>query len=518
MLSLDSFRAGDSAANLTQAQELYRAGEFARCHESLDALPQDASVVFQRIELLFRERKYAQALSELSNCQVLLRNDEPRRSILLGAAKCYTGDFAAGSHHFAQAENALSKDDALMLQLAHHRGVAAWAMRDDAAAARDAALLEESTAATYRGLGLVLHSWIDVRRGDTPSQVKRLLLALDAFEGAAEPDAYCIAKTIYTVAALCRDIYLPKATRRLKRAVDRVRWSDGLCVERYQITRFLGWIEAVSGNELAAFRLFKQSAALAPSNEWKLLALLDRAQLARSRGEDAFALDELYEAHALASEINWKNLHHEERSALIVLAELFAHVEPKIATRYLQEFAALPPVEASIAYSADRRVNAFAAYSAGIAHKQLGNGAAALGALTDAWETFEQYSYGWRSALAAAAIFELTGARTWLSRAQHAIAPWPNSWIARKVARLDADKPPTAKLTSMQRRIYESLLAGHSTKDIAENLGRSPNTIRNHIAAVFLAFRVKSRAQLLSTTFALSNLRSAEQAFTQASA
>ncbi len=503
---------------LTEVRKSMRAGDFSCCHEMLDTLPNDPCTTLLRSRVLIREAKHAAAIQHLLEVESQVQDgDRALWCTLLGAAHAYSGQFADAQAHFERAA-ALPSDDDVHLDLVYYRGTLARLLRDYDAALSAAAVLEASDEHTYRGLGFTLHSWVEVNRGNAQGQSKLLVRALDAFEKSRERDEYLVGRTLMTLGALCRDTFLASATKRLKSSAERVRWGSSLALDHFQVTRFLASIEALAGNELAAFRLLKLSASLAPSNVWKVLPLLDRAKLARSNGEESFALDQLYEAHALASEVNWVETHNEERCALLILGELFASTDPRIATQYLEKFHALPPVDANLAYASDRRVSAFAAYSAGMAHKQLGNGSVALAALTDAWDTFEEFAYGWRSALAAAAIYELTGARTWLTRAQHAIAPWPNSWIARKVVRLDAEKPPTAKLTSMQHRIYDSLLAGHSTKEIAEKLGRSPNTIRNHIASVFLAFRVKSRAQLLSTSFALSNVRSAEQAYTQASA
>jgi len=507
------FLLDEDADSVTKARKLMRSGEFDRCIELLDQLPQDISIVFLRARVLLRQGRHADAIDILSPVREHANPlQQPELQMLLGAAHAYKGELLPARDYLAASAEGMSEFDPLRFELAYHSGLTAWALHDTDVAVTHATTLESSTEATHKGLGTLLRAWLEIREQRVKSGAKLMLQALDHFERSSTRDDFYIARTLFSLAAICRDAALPAVTRRLRHIVARARWTPNLTLDHFQLTRCLGWIDALEGNELAAFRSFKQSARLAPSTTWKIVTLLDRAKLARSSGEEAFAQDQLHEAHALASEVRWSETHNEERYALLILAELFASTEPKIATAYLEKFRSLPPVDANLAYASDRRVKAFAAYSAGIAYNQLGNGASALAALTDAWETFEQYSYGWRSASAAAAIYELTGARTWLTRAQHAIAPWPNSWIARKIAKLDAEKLPTARLTSTQRRVFDALLAGDSTKEIASRLGRSPNTIRNHIAAVFIAFRVKSRAQLLSSAFALSTLNSAQQA------
>jgi DNA-binding NarL/FixJ family response regulator len=53
-------------------------------------------------------------------------------------------------------------------------------------------------------------------------------------------------------------------------------------------------------------------------------------------------------------------------------------------------------------------------------------------------------------------------------------------------------------LTASQQAVYEQLVLGLSTRDIARQLNRSEFTIRNHVKAVFKTLGVKSRASLVA--------------------
>ncbi|MBD5657068.1 MAG: helix-turn-helix transcriptional regulator [Candidatus Eremiobacteraeota bacterium] len=55
-----------------------------------------------------------------------------------------------------------------------------------------------------------------------------------------------------------------------------------------------------------------------------------------------------------------------------------------------------------------------------------------------------------------------------------------------------------ATLTKAQRAVYDLLVRGRSTSEIAAELGRSEFTVRNHIKVIFKAFRVNSRPALLA--------------------
>lgn len=53
-------------------------------------------------------------------------------------------------------------------------------------------------------------------------------------------------------------------------------------------------------------------------------------------------------------------------------------------------------------------------------------------------------------------------------------------------------------LTHAQRRVFELLLGGESAAAIASRLGLSVFTVNNHTRAIFSAFEVCSRAELMA--------------------
>ena len=55
------------------------------------------------------------------------------------------------------------------------------------------------------------------------------------------------------------------------------------------------------------------------------------------------------------------------------------------------------------------------------------------------------------------------------------------------------------QLTPAQRRVYNEFLRGHSEKEAAAALKISTNTVHSHSRAIYTAFKVSSRAELLSS-------------------
>jgi len=343
-------------------------------------------------------------------------------------------------------------------------------------------------------------SWIALRRGEILRQADELQKALDELDTAAMPDQYFRANALFTLALLCRELPLREIADRVRSVFDGLPWTSGLRLERFQITRFLAAIDELDGNELAAFSGFRRASRLAPSDHWSVLCFLDRALLAKNTGEVAFATEQLLEAHEVAQRLSWNDVTGEERSALLVLAELFAHDDPAVAEQYLARFRTLTTsVIPILSYGTDPRVKGLEAYSQGVAWVRLGDVDEGKAALTEAWSIFEDFNYAWRAALCALALHEITSDRRWIERASRQIEPWPHSWIARRVAEatsssvLRLDRIPPAK-----REVLELVRAGRRNTEIAKQLGRSPNTVRNQLSALFQQFNVKSRAELVA--------------------
>jgi DNA-binding CsgD family transcriptional regulator len=227
---------------------------------------------------------------------------------------------------------------------------------------------------------------------------------------------------------------------------------------------------------------------------------LDRAKLAKNTGETAFAAEQLQEAHEIAQRLSWNEVHGEERSALLVLAELFAYENASIAEQYLARFRSLgATVVPLLSYGTDPRVRGFEAYSQGLAWLHLGDAGEGTAALTEAWEIFEDFNYAWRAALCALGLYQATRDRRWVHRAAHKIDPWPRSWIARRIA--DAASTAVVQLDQIppaKRDVLELVRAGRRNSEIAQVLGRSPHTVRNQLAQLFQTFNVKSRAELVA--------------------
>jgi DNA-binding CsgD family transcriptional regulator len=475
------------------------AAAFDRCRELVESAD-GLDAVLARARLAMRERRYLDVIGSLSDFPKDSTTGRVARDVLLGAALGMTRDYSGGRRLIERALQSLTPGDRWYEEALYYKAAIAWMKQEYREAEETSEALLGSLDPNNRARARILLSWVALRRGEVLRQVDELQKALDELDTAEMPDQYFRANALFTLALLCSELPLREIADRVRNVFESLPWTSGLQLERFQITRFLAAIDELEGNELAAFSGFRKAALLSPSAHWSVLCFLDRALLAKCTGEMAFAAEQVQEAHDLAQRLSWNDVTGEERSALLVLATLFAGSDPAVAEQYLARFRTLTTsVIPILSYGTDPRVKGFETYSQGVAWLGLGDLDEARAALTEAWSIFEEFDYGWRAALCALALYEVTHDRRWVQRAAVKIDPWPQSWIARRVAEaangsvLRLDRVPPAK-----REVLELVRAGRRNSEIAKQLGRSPNTVRNQLSQLFQTFNVKSRAELVA--------------------
>lgn len=480
-------------------ERLLKAADFERCHHYVDGLS-TAEAVLASARLALRERRYLAVIGLLSDFEADCEQDHTAMEVYLGAALGSTRDYVAGQRHIDRALQNLLPEDPLYDDAYYYKSAIAWMQHDHVAAEEAANIQLRSTDANNRARAHIVLAWIAFRRGDVRRQVEELQHTLDEIEKAQQPDEYFRANALFALALLCRELPITDAAERVRHVYQTMAWTSGLALERFQVTRFLGGMDELSGNHLAAFREFKEAARLSPSEHWTIFCFLDRALLAKNTGETAFASEQLHEAHEIAQRVSWNDVAGEERSALLLLAELFADENPAISEQYLARFRTLgSSVIPMLSYASDPRVRGLQAYSEGTAWLRLGDTRQGEASLSEAWSIFDQYDHGWRAALCAVALFEATGDRRWMARAATKIAPWPNSWIAKRVSEAKAPSVvPIENITPAKREVLELVRDGRRNADIAKRLGRSPNTVRNQMSQLYQIFDVSNRTELVS--------------------
>jgi DNA-binding CsgD family transcriptional regulator len=427
-------------------------------------------------------------------------DDEVRRALLLGIAHTRVGEFSVADDYFEAAHGFAQRigDRDLLAQIAYRRGRRYGADKNLVAAREQLALARHGASPARAVDALILEAFIYNVEARHAQQADALRRALDLIDPADARFAISGAWITHTLATLLREMHLPGAVPAVERQLRDCTWPPDLNVQRFQSLKALGWSYALHGDYFNAFRYLKQSAAFAPTEAWRAIALLDRAYLARCVREARWSRQELDEADEVAHRVDWHATRNEERVGLLLLAEMFAPIDSGKAARYMALYRELGELNAPfLLYAKDERLHALADYSAGVTQLALGNKTAGVKLLRQSLAVYEHAAYDWRAGRSALRLYEATGQPEYLEKAAEKLRNYPNSWLGDEL-RKHAQQQAAPSLPPMQQRVFEQLCRGLSTAEIAKNLDRSEFTIKNHIKLIFKAYNVNSRASLLA--------------------
>jgi hypothetical protein len=413
----------------------FLAADYDRCRDLLrqpSALAGNPTILSVWID--YMEEREPEAMTKLSCLQASGR-DALEKDVLLGLLSYWTNDVPGAVSRVRRVLAQLGdSEDTLRYDALHCLGAGLCALGDTAEAYQCMLAQFASPDPNQRGRSHRELSWFYARtKRDLRGQAKHLFLALDEYESAPIIDAYGLATTTYAAAILARDTDLgADARKRVVSAHDKIPWAPSLTVYRYMLQYAFGWFALLEGDELSATRCFRKSYEFAPSTFGKIMALSAQATSLVAFKDVDRARDYLYEAHALSQRLDWTLLRVDERGVSLVLAYLFAVVDPTIAQQYMLQYRATMHFEKPGPH--DFRLSAYTAYYAAMAWFELGEAELAQTLALEAWTLFDGAGMGWRAALCALLLTKTSGDRAWLDRAADLIQPWPRSWIAREAA------------------------------------------------------------------------------------
>lgn len=326
-------------------------------------------------------------------------------------------------------------------------------------------------------------------------QAHRLIELLRALVPAEADFAELRASGIQQLAHLTRERAIPEAIAEIDRQLTGTTWTADQGSHLFAAHRDVGWAKALAGDYFNAGRHLKRATALASTAAQRVVAACDRAALARSLGEHRWSRVELDEAELLASDVDWQAASGEERTGLLMLAELFSRLDAARSAAYLARYRELGAHAGNGARGGAHR-EAAARQSIGIVEIALGNKGRGVALLREARKIFERLGYDFRAACCLMSEFEVTGNADLLPIVKERLRNYGQSWLAAQLRA--ARNGSVIPLPPMQRRVFVEVCQGKSTAAIAKSLGRSAFTISNHIKAIFKAFDVNSRPALIA--------------------
>jgi DNA-binding CsgD family transcriptional regulator len=420
------------------------------------------------------------------------------RDLLLAEAFARTNDFQSADQHLGTAlESSKKLRDPELMAAVGYRSVRRHLHAEDPQSARGALeLARRGTSHRSQLYSLYAETLLLAYEERVADQAQRLIELLRPLN----PNNYEFidvrAWATHTLAALAREIYIPDAIPEIDRHLGGVTWPKDFDHNRFQALRGVAWAKAMQGDYFNAFRHLKQAADVAPSAAWGVVAACDRSNLARSFNEHRWSRVELDQAEQLAQSVDWHATLAEERSGLLLLAELFGDIDAPRSAMYLARYRELGEIKSALYYRHDKRRSAYSQYSTGIVELALRNKRRGLAELREARKVFEHFGYDFRVARCLLAEVKATGNEELLRTADEKLRHYRESWLMAQIRALS--KPVGVGLPPMQQKVFEQVCQGKSTAEIAQLLDRSKYTIDNHLKSIFKTFNVSSRTALLA--------------------
>ncbi|HEY4441449.1 MAG TPA: hypothetical protein VGN14_13405 [Candidatus Elarobacter sp.] len=463
--------------------------------------PHNEQAAVVRSETLSR-RDPIVALTYLTGVDDIFRTPEGRFARDLEAGRLYLAvrDFDSAGRRYAAARVLAGSVADGPATMAYHDVRMMWARREcntDAPVFAAALAHRDPTvvAATYS-----YRAWFNAVAGDYGAQIADLRHGIAVEPVSAEPvDVYTRATMINALARVAFETADTAGMQDARGGDETLAWTPDVAHIRFETLRAIAWDAFMRGESGRAQWTFKEARSIAPSPAWRVQAHVDRAYVAFIARNDVWALEELGEADRIARDVRWETV-KEERGGLVMLATLYAQVDPARAQRYASLYTQIGVENLNPLYTlgTDRRSIADARFAQALIDLTLGRKDAAVPALVEAYGVYYAAQHHYRAARTAAALAEVTGDERWrTASAAHAnhYPDCPLATLADEAVKRDEALP--RRLSPLQRQIARALLAGSDAAELSRRFSRSLYTIERQIAEVYEAFGVGSRGELL---------------------
>jgi DNA-binding CsgD family transcriptional regulator len=511
---------------LTVARDAWFRGDFLACLDTIagysprdDAAKREATLL--RCRALLRLHRPAEAVDIL---QPALREfvgvDEAcTASMLHGTAVARATDPDRGLAllgDVATSARTLDAHPAVRAEIEYELAYVHWLKREYDAVLEHAVLAENAKADVISVRAASLRGFVAVAKERYEHALKLFRWALNAYQSCSQRDSDLAEQVVVQIAAL--EVALRSAQVRGTHAdapeiggrPPEMTAARTPGVSRMQIASLDAWLFAFDGDRDNAYECARVADRLAPSPAWLTWSLANRAQIAVAFGDFACGRAFAADAGEIAGSVDWDATADEERVGLLLLAEAAAVSDQRAAIAALDRYDSLTSnIDRSRLFHDDVRLWILETFVRGLVFRISGKFDRAWDAFKNVHRTALRVKIIWRATLA---LIELDGtphaARTRDDQYLQAAAllcrkHFPRSFIARRLGRwMNVYRDPVAaKLAPQPREVLRHFLAAKSAKEVAALLGLSEHTIKDYTEALFRAFNVHSKEELLVTCY-----------------
>jgi DNA-binding CsgD family transcriptional regulator len=491
-----------------RALDLWNSARWREAEAALVAVPaetgEDALLLRARLVTL-RDPAAGIALLTSSLRSGLSSHFAVEALVLLGSALSRVGAFTESEQRFEEAERDPGIDADLRAKIALYRSVSLMLQGRVSDIEPLLATIHSSGDPSIRAQGEQMHAVLLRQRSEYRQQIPVLLRGLFDLRGSSESSVWVQCSLLHMLSEIVVEYWEPTLAAIVEEEAEAIQWHDEIADWQFFISRALSWWYALSGDSLGAFRYLKRAVAYPVRDALRVLNHADRAYLARAQGEVGWSRQEMTEAEELARGVSWElesDARDDASVALASLAELYASIDVARSSEYLARFQQFRRhMSPANTRRHDRTDEAFVGSVRGVVTAALGRLGEATRTLNESYQIYDEIGYDWRAGKVALALASVTSDPNYLELARVKLKRYQKSWLNSSY-REEADRlgfagvVAGAKLTTTQWRVFRLWVDGYSLGEVAAHLGRSVNTVRNHVSAIYAAFDVHSRQEL----------------------
>jgi DNA-binding CsgD family transcriptional regulator len=449
-------------------------------------------------DIALRERRADDVVELLSRWRFQADPADARRNLLLATSLERLGRHAEAEELYAL-PLPRSGTRALENQRLHFRALGCW-MRGQHDLAKE--LLEQQRGDSHvsYGLGRDLLAWIEVSGRRYALAADRFVEALDAFDAMDVPDQSARANSVLGLAVIVVETIDLRHGQRLRAEYERLPWNEGTKRRLFHAGQYLVRLDALTGQEDDAFALATKLLQCSSGDGERLMSHVTLAEFLRVRGDRVSPQFHLRIARdALRSE-RWSRTDVDDAMAALLFAVEASYVDQHAAAEALTRVLSTSgKLDAMLAFEHDSRGRALALFARGRVASAQGDYRTAEELIAGAREIWTDHGYRYRIAIANLDLADARDDRAALDAAGSILSDVPNSWLARRVDRLQQRLTSgLADLSPAERRVLRELRTGKTNREIAETLQRSESTIRNQTQRIFDVLGINSRAALVA--------------------
>ena len=517
-VSPPSFRPGEGTASATkrrpnrrttlgEAFGLWFAGDFELCLDACDAITDTAPATREQVALLraralLRLERAPEALRVLDAFAWPQRGDEAVTArMLTGAALIRSDEVTRGLAVLDSLQDeAHDAHPTIQSEIALNRALGHFCRREVDAADRALSLVATSADIIY-ARALEYRGWIACAREKYALAASYFHAALDHLDTCKHYDRYMEANCAQVLATLSverldLETWRVVVARRAKidwsaQDIQRHRFWIALCAATYAYE--------IDGAELAAVTEARLAETIAPTPAARVEALCRRAATAGRAEERLAQRDHTGAAYDLFVTLDAARFENYDKFVPLILAkELAIAGRVEEAGRVFALYKAYPHTSPLLAVTGDPTRYGFEKLVEGFIAQAADKRTVAHHAYLASFVTFRRIDYKRRAVHAALRLGWLLNEQELFDYADKTTRHLPaRSWLRQQVESIPTDVIVRG-LQPAQRDVLHLLCTGMTVEEIAASRNRSPKTIANTVTAIYRAFTVRNRAELLN--------------------